>query len=76
MFDMLDRIMRCRIICKESSHWGYDDDFFFIDYFNINSLWWISEEVMLDIIHWTWRKESKARLLWRMLKRWKQETMP
>ena len=51
MFDMLDGVMRCRIICKESSHGGYEDDVFFIDCLNINSLWWIPEQVMLDIIH-------------------------
>ena len=30
IFDMLEGVMRCRIICKESSHGGYEDDLFFI----------------------------------------------
>ena len=51
IFDMLEGVMRCRIICKESSHGGYEDDLFFIDCLNFNSLWWIPEQVVLDIIH-------------------------
>ena len=41
--------LRCRIVADESSY-GCESANYFIDCLRINNLWWITEQVMLDII--------------------------
>ncbi len=51
MFDIYEGEFRCRIIAYESSHGGDAEEYFLINCLSINSIWWTTEQTMLNIIH-------------------------
>jgi len=51
LFDMINGVMVCHIIARESSFGGSHGRCFIINCVTLNNLWWICEDQMLDIIH-------------------------